>query len=300
MQPVFTLGDLVFDVIARVESHLDTDTDTPGEVVSSPGGSAANFAVWTARLGGAVRFAGRVGDDLIGRALVDDMRSEGVQTHVVLDASHPTAVLVLFAEGVQRHMMVPRGANHFLTAADIPQDAVRSSGWLHVTGYSYFWEAPGLAAERALALAREAGLPISFDPSSAGFIRRRGLQVPAGVQVLMPNLDEALVLTGCGSAASAARQLAEQVPLVAVKLGPQGALLCDHGRLIQVPPADPGAPVVDATGAGDAWGAAFVLALRRGMEPAAAAALANRLGARVVTRMGARPVGLKVPLPLSL
>ncbi len=289
MRPLFTFGDLVFDVVARVESSLDRDTDTPGEVFSAPGGSAANFAVWTARLGGAVSFASRVGDDLIGRALVEDLRKEGVQAHVVLDSVHPTAVLVLFAEGPQRHMMVPRGANHYLDAADLPEQALREAGWLHLTGYSYFWEATRRAADAALAAARELQIPVSFDPSSAGFIRRHGLTVPDGVQVIIPNLDEALALTGCASAASAARKLGEQVPLVAVKLGAQGALICQNGQLTQVEPAEPGAPVVDTTGAGDAWGACFILGLRRGLDATSAAAEANRLGAKVVTRMGARP-----------
>lgn len=289
MKPLFTFGDLVLDVVARVESALDVDTDTPGTVASAPGGSAANFAVWVARLGAPCRFACRVGDDLLGRALLSDMEAEGVETHGVRDPKHPTAVLVLFSQGSQRHMMVPRGANHEMDAGDIPAEALRSAGWLHLTGYSYFWEAPSRAAERALALAREAGVPISFDPSSAGFIRRKGLKVPAGVRVLLPNRDEAAALTGLQDPAEAARRLAEQAELVAVKLGPDGVLLCQDGNLTHVPAADPGGPVLDTTGAGDAWGAAFVVGLRRGMEPAAAAAAANRLGARVVARIGARP-----------
>lgn len=289
MKPLFTFGDLVLDVVARVESALDVDTDTPGTVASAPGGSAANFAVWVARLGSPCRFACRVGDDLLGRALLSDMEAEGVETYGALDPSHPTAVLVLFSQGSQRHMMVPRGANHEMEAGDLPPEALRSAGWLHLTGYSYFWEAPSRAAERALELAREAGIPISFDPSSAGFIRRKGLKVPPGVQVLLPNRDEAVALTGLHDPAEAARRLAEQAELVAVKLGPEGVLLCQGGDLTHVPAADPGGPVLDTTGAGDAWGAAFVVGLRRGMDPAVAAAAANRLGARVVARIGARP-----------
>ena len=290
MLPVFTFGDLVLDVVARVTDQLAADTDAPGEVVSMPGGSAANFAVWLARLGGQVRFAGRVGNDMLGRALVEDMRQEGVEPYVVTDPEHPTAVLVLFSQGTQRHMMVPRGANHYLDAEDIPEEALRTSGWLHVTGYSFFWEAAARAAEHALEVARAAGIPISFDPSSAGFIRRHGLKVPEGTRLLLANLEEALTLTGAETPEEAALRLAEQVPLVAVKLGPGGALLCQGRDLAPVPPADPGGAVVDATGAGDAWGAAFVTLIRRGWAPARAAGAANRLAARLVTRMGARAV----------
>lgn len=289
MEPLFTFGDLVLDVVAAVESQLDRDTDTPGEIRSAPGGSAANFAVWTRRLGAPVRFAGRVGDDLLGRALLDDMRREGIETHIALDALHPTAVLVLFTEGSQRHMMVPRGANHYLDADDIPVAAVRTAGWLHLTGYSYFWEGPRRAAERAFALAREAGVPVSLDPSSAGFIRRHGLPIPPGIKVLMPNHEEALSMTGQDDLAQAARQLSRQAELVAVKLGPDGALLAYEGQLVRVEPFAPDGPVLDATGAGDAWGASFIHGLRSGLEPVAAARRANWLGARIVARVGARP-----------
>lgn len=327
MQHLFTFGDLVLDVVATAAGRLEPDTDTPGEVRSSPGGSAANFAVWTRRLGSPVSFATRVGDDLLGRALVADMRAEGVEVHAAVDPVHPTAVLVLFSDGVQRHMMVPRGANHFLGPDDLPEASIRTAGWLHATGYAFFWEKTRRALDRALALAREAGVPISFDPSSAGFIRRHGLDLPEGIQVLMPNRDEALALTGCSDLEDAARQLARRAELVAVKLGPEGALLAQavaaaavepavglqsdevagepaqHVRsddaagemalrvqLTYVPPAVPSAPPVDGTGSGDAWGAALIDGLRRGLDPYRAAVRANRLGAEVVTRVGARPV----------
>lgn len=297
MQHLFTFGDLVLDVVATAAGALEPDTDTPGEVRSAPGGSAANFAVWTRRLGDPVCFATRVGDDLLGRALVADMRDEGVEVHAARDPVHPTAVLVLFSDGVQRHMMVPRGASHLLEPADLPEERIRTAGWLHVTGYACFWEATRRTLQRAVAVAREAGVPISFDPSSAGFIRRHGMALPEGIRVLLPNRDEALALTGCTDLEEAARRLARKAELVAVKLGPEGALLAAAEgagavrpvRLTYVPPAKPSGPPVDGTGAGDAWGAALIHGLRRGLDPYRAALCANRLGAEVVTRVGARP-----------
>ncbi len=289
LKPLLVMGDLVLDVVARVADQMEIDTDTPGQVRSAPGGSAANMAVWTARLGSPVQFVGRVGDDLLGRALVDDLRNEGVEPFVRMDDSNPTAVLVLFSQGTHRHMMVPSGANHFLDLADVPEEAVRSAGWVHLTGYSYFWPATSRAADRIVAIARDAGIPISFDPSSAGFIRRRGLTVPRGVEVLVPNLQEAQVLASCTDASQAANMLGQTVPVVVVKLGPQGALVHDRGVQTLVPPAVPAGEVVDTTGAGDAWAAAFVHAIRSGVGAVEAAQRANALGAHVVTQMGARP-----------
>lgn len=70
---------------------------------------------------------------------------------------------------------------------------------------------------------------------------------------MLPNLEEALALTGSATADAAALRLGELAPLVAVKLGPDGALLCEQGRLTHVPAAVPDGPVLDTTGAGDCW-----------------------------------------------
>jgi ribokinase len=289
MRPLFAFGDLVFDVVIRVEGGLEPDTDVPGEVRPGPGGSAANLAVWSARLGSKVRFAARVGDDLLGRALVADLRSEGVEPLVALDPVYPTPVLVLMAEGTQRHMVVPEGAQFQLSAADIPAEAVATSGWVHVTGYSLFREKPRTAAAKVLEIARQEQISVSFDPSSAGFIRRHGLAIPEGLRLLVPNLEEATELVGAGRPEALIRRLAPLAEIVALKLGPEGAILAWGDRVERVGPAALDGPVQDATGAGDSWAATFIHHLRAGTEPVEAARVANRLAAKVVTRLGARP-----------
>jgi ribokinase len=82
---------------------------------------------------------------------------------------------------------------------------------------------------------------------------------------------------------------------VAVKLGPEGALIHDRGVQTLVPPAVPAGEVLDTTGAGDAWAAAFLHRVRNGVGAVEAARAANILGAHVVTRMGARPPQLSSP-----
>lgn len=295
MLPLFAFGDLVFDVVVRLQGALEADTDVPGEVRPGPGGSAANLAVWTARLGRnagtstPVRFVARVGDDMLGHALAADLQAEGVEPLLAFDPVHPTPVLVLMAEGTQRHMIVPEGAQFQLDAADIPDEAVASSGWVHVTGYSLFREKPRRAAFKVLEIARREQLPLSFDPSSAGFIRRHGLELPEGLKLLVPNWEEATELAGAGSPEEVVRRLAPLAEIVAVKLGPEGAILAMGDRVELIGPATLEGPVLDATGAGDSWAATFIHHLRRGAEPVEAARLANQLAARVVTRLGARP-----------
>jgi sugar/nucleoside kinase (ribokinase family) len=193
------------------------------------------------------------------------------------------------AEGSQRHMVVPEGAQFQLSPADIPDEAVASSGWVHVTGYSLFREKPRQAAFKVLEIARREGLPVSFDPSSAGFIRRHGLEMPEGLRLLLPNWEEATELAGAGRPEEVVRRLAPLAEIVAIKLGPDGAILAWGDRVERVGPCVAKEPVLDTTGAGDSWAATFIHQVRSGAGPVEAARLANRLATRVVTRMGARP-----------
>lgn len=284
MRRIAVVGDLVLDVSA--EGSRVPDTDSLGRVASHPGGSGANFAVWAARLGRPVRFAGRVGDDLIGRALVADLLGEGVEAHVALDPGRPTTCILVWTSGSQRDMIVGEGATHFQES--LPPGFLDGCSWLHLTGYSFFWPGPEQVARKALALSRERGIPVSLDPSSAGLMQQQKLDVQA--DLFLPNYEEGALLTGITDPLAVAKSLARDFPLVGLKLGPQGAVVASWRGAHYIAPADHG-PATDPTGAGDAWDAALVTHLAdRELESLVAAAIqANDLAARVVTHPGARP-----------
>ena len=69
---ILVLGDIAVDIVSHLRSPLLRGSDAAAEVRLMPGGSGANVAVWLARGGRAVTFAGRVGDDAFGRWLADD------------------------------------------------------------------------------------------------------------------------------------------------------------------------------------------------------------------------------------
>jgi ribokinase len=110
----------------------------------------------------------------------------------------------------------------------------------------------------------------------------------AGATVLLPNADEALLLTGCADVTDAARALAARHPVVAVSLGAEGALWASGGVLVHRP-AHP-TEVVDTTGAGDAFAAGLLAAWLADPDVAPAEALdaGLALAADVVRRPGAR------------
>jgi len=194
-------------------------------------------------------------------------------------------------------MVSGRGADHFLLASELPRQVISEAGCLHLTAWSFFTDPPRAAAREAARLAREAGVPISFDPASFQMIHEVGLNAflkgttDMGISVLLPNYEEGSILTGEVEPERIAERLAELYPgaLIMLKLDADGALVFENGSSQHIPPA-PGR-LVDATGAGDAFAGAFLSRWLTGESPEAAARFATRVSAWVIGRLGARPQG---------
>jgi sugar/nucleoside kinase (ribokinase family) len=141
-------------------------------------------------------------------------------------------------------------------------------------------------------MANAAGMTVSVDPSSAAPLRSVGaarfLAWTRGVDLLLANRDEAAVLAGTTDPHQAAQQLGDDYREVVVKLGAEGALW-HRGFISASAPAERGVEVVDTTGAGDAFAAGFLASWLLHPEPETALAAGNRLAARAVSVVGARP-----------
>jgi ribokinase len=290
---IVAVGDLMVDVVAAAAEPLAHASDTEARVRWTGGGAAANVAAWLADQGMDVALVARAGDDLAGRGAVDELRAAGVATHVALDAERATGtcVVVIAADG-ERTMLPDRGANLALAPEDLPAALFTAGGHLHLSGYVLLHDGPRAAGLAALDHAREAGMTISVDPASAAPLRACGAERVlgwiGGVDVLLPNLDEARALTGEDDPEAAGRALARRAGEVVVTLGAQGALWTDGHDVVwaDAPQAE---HVVDAAGAGDAFAAGWLAAWRGGADPAAALTAGCALGARAVARAGARP-----------
>jgi sugar/nucleoside kinase (ribokinase family) len=197
-------------------------------------------------------------------------------------------IVSLVEPGGQRSMLADRGANLELRPEDLPQPPER--GHLHLSGYTLLDDGPRAAGIAALAAAIAAGCTTSVDPASTGPLTRYGvdrwLADTAGATVLLPNADEARLLTGCADPDRAARQLAARHRVVAVSLGADGALWAEAGQVVHRP-ARP-ATVVDSTGAGDAFAAGLLAAWLGGASATEALDAGLARAALVVTRPGAR------------
>ncbi|MBB3674492.1 sugar/nucleoside kinase (ribokinase family) [Modestobacter versicolor] len=289
---VVVVGDVCTDVVALLAGEPSPGSDRPAAIATRGGGAGANVAAHLAALRTPVVLAGCVGDDVPGQALSRDLADGGVTLAVRTVPGAATGTIISLVEpGGERSMLADRGANLALRPADVPVPA--RGGHLHLSGYTLLDDGPRAAGLAALAAARDAGCTVSVDPASTGPLRWYGvdrwLADTAAATLLLPNADEARLLTGCTDPAEAARVLAERHPVVVVSLGADGALWA-AGELLLHRPAHP-ADVVDTTGAGDAF-TAGVLSVwtATGGRPDPAEALEAGLGraATVVGRPGAR------------
>jgi sugar/nucleoside kinase (ribokinase family) len=289
---VVVVGDLLYDMLARVEGAVAFGTDTFAPIHASAGGSGANVAVWLASLGIEMHFVGRVGDDVLGEALSEELKRFGVEPHLVRDSSLGTGKVFVLVDGAgERTMITDRGAGEALGPEDLPETLFHG-GHLHLSGYTLSGGSRREAALRALRLAREAGMSISVDPSSVPLLEEIGserfLEWTRGVDLCLPNLEEGTLLGGAEDLDLIAQELLRYYPGVVLKLGTGGALYASaEGERVRLPAAP--VRVVDTTGAGDALCAGFLTERLSGAPPAEALQRGVEIAARVVGQVGGRP-----------
>jgi ribokinase len=290
------LGDFAWDVLIRTNTELLKGGDTFGEVMLTPGGSAANVSVWAARCGYDTHFVGKIGRDRFGLLAQEDLAAERVHAHLIETDAHLTGSVAVFVDHTgERSMVSGRGADFYLLPSELPSDIVRSAGHLHLTAWSFFVDPPRAAARTAARLAREAGATLSFDPGSFQMIGEMGIDTflgytqDLGVDILLPNFEEGGMLTGLDEPMAIAARLAELYPgaLVMLKLDAEGALVYEAGEATVVPPATNN--LVDATGAGDSFAGSFLAHYLEHHDAVAAARFATQISAWVIEHLGARP-----------
>jgi sugar/nucleoside kinase (ribokinase family) len=265
---ICTLGDLLLDVIVRLEGPIAEDTDTYGRTRVGAGGQAANVAAWVVALGGRARFLGKRARDPAGRLLAEELEGRGVElAGPEVESGTGTVVSVATPNGA-RTMLSDRGVSTTFSPEELDAAWLDGCEWLHVPGYSLV-RSP--LRETALA-AGGSGARISVDLSSTAAIEEIGVEPfretleALGPEVVFANEAEARLLG------------AVTAPTVVVKRGADGSVVRTAQGETELPSLD--VEVLDTTGAGDAFAAGFLLA---------GSGLAVEAAARCVAKMGAMP-----------
>lgn len=293
---ICVLGDYAWDVLIRTNTELLRGGDTFGEVVLLPGGSAANVAVWAARCGREVTFIGKIGRDRMGALGREDLEGEGVDHRLIETDAHATGSVAVFVDHTgERSMVSGHGADFYLLPSELPRRAIDSAAHLHLTAWSFFTDPPRSAAREAARTAKAGGSTVSFDPGSFQMIDEMGVDAflsvttDMGVDLFLPNKEEASVLTGIADPEAAGRRLVELFggALVVLKLDAEGALVVDGDTISHIPPSSN--RLVDATGAGDSFAGAFLSRWTVGTSAPESASFAVRVAEWVIGHPGARP-----------
>lgn len=291
---IVCVGDLMTDVVALASGGMSFGSDTRAQVRVTGGGAAANTAAWLGAAGHPVTYVGRVGDDVLGRAARAELAAGGVETRVAVDPVRATgACVVVVTPDGERSMFPDAGANAGLSPDDLPADRFVAGAHLHLSAYALLTEGSRAAALAALALAGAAGMTRSVDPGSVHPLEVVGLGRVLdwldGVDLLLANEAEAVLLGADPDPLGAGARLLERFPQVVVKLGPHGAAWFGRGAGPAVVVPAVAADVVDTTGAGDSFAAGYLPAALAGAAPDEALRAGCAVAARCVAQVGARP-----------
>jgi sugar/nucleoside kinase (ribokinase family) len=291
---VLCAGIIVADHVCTPISHVPA----AGELVTSDnmlltiGGCAANTAVDLRKMGVSAAVAGRVGDDIFGRVVIDMLEHTGVDVSPIrVTAGHSTSqTMIVNVAGDDRRFIHTFGANAVFSSADIPAEIWRKVKVLYLGGYLVMPEVRPADIAKMFEEVRRIGVRTVLDvvtPGPGDYLKQFEPLLPH-VDVFLPNQHEAELILGVsdplGQAVAFHRMGAGTV---VITMGGNGAFLVDARQRLRagVYPVD----YVDGSGGGDAFDAGFIYGLLNGKSATDCLRVASALGASCVRAIGTTP-----------
>ena len=284
-KPIVVVGSVTMDMVTVTPQIPRIGQTVIGTSFSTtPGGKGANQAVAAARLGYPVQFLGKVGDDVYGPQLIQNLFSAGVDTSAMEIAPGSSGLAPIFlADNGQNAIVVVPGANGHVDSAYVDKhiDVLRHAGMVLLQ-----LEIPMTTIDHTLALCVELNVPVMLDPAPAATL---GDPVWKQLAWFTPNETEAAFYLNDASTPEsvAPHLLARGLRSVVLKRGAEGAYIATaDGKAGWINPFTVDA--VDTVAAGDCFNGAFAVALLEGQDPFNAARFACAASAISVTRRGAQ------------
>lgn len=280
---VLSLGRIYCDLVFRGMSGMPQLGRElfASDFSMSPGGGALITAAHLSASGRPAAPVARFGTDTLSGALSSQIEALGLDLQFLDRSESAGPQLTVVMVHHDDRAFLSRRAGHAR-----PASFETALGWsqavhLHIAEYATLYE-----MRDAVGAAKARGLSVSLDPSWDDELIRDPLffERTSGVDIFMPNVEEACALTGTGTPADALGILARHYPVVALKCGGDGAMLALGETVITLP--SPRVRVVDTTGAGDAFNAGFLDAWLDRATPEACLAAAIGAGSRSVQAAG--------------
>lgn len=294
----FVIGDVTVDHLYHLDRlPLAGEEVAPTHASMQPGGAGGTISVTLARLGHAVTLAARVGQDPFAEYALAQVRESGVaQSAVQQDPDHLTSTITVMQTPDGRRAMISSGAaNRQLDAAKLKKKDVEGANALVVSAYSLISGPQREYALKAIGYAKKAGVPVFIDlgTGAVNAAGKRLLDSVLSADYILLNQHELLAMTETTSISAALSELGRLgARQVVVKVGAMGSIVWTPEETDLVDAVNTGEDVVDSTGAGDTFVAAFAHAILSGEPLANAARFANAAGALAATTVGAqtRPI----------
>lgn len=289
------------DILCMGEPMLEFNQQPPTPdgrrlYLEGHGGDTSNAAIAAARSGASAGYVTAIGRDAAGDSFMELWAREGVDTACVIRRDDaPTGIYFVTHDERGHHFTFYRtgsAASRYLPS-EVPEEAIRSTRVLHVSGISQAISTTACdAAFHAIEVARAAGVAVSYDTNlrlKLWPLRRAAAvihQALALSDIAFPSLEDAQALTGLSDADAIADFYLRLCPLVLLKLGPDGVLVAQRdGERVRIPGFKVNA--VDATGAGDTFAGAFLARRVAGDDVLTAARYATAAAALSTTGYGA-------------
>lgn len=260
-------------------------------------GAESNFGVALARLGLAVTWISRLGEDRFGQLVIDALAGEGLDLgYVTRDRDRPTGLYAKWRAGGRTQVIYYRAgaAASVLSSADVPDSALEGVDVVHLTGITMaLGDSPRELVVDLARRAREHGAIVVFDPNYRPALWRSPAEAADVHRDVLPWIDWYLCGLEEGNGLFAthdadelfAAQRAQGIEGSVVRVGERGALVWTPAGAREVAPPRQ-ETVLDEVGAGDAFAAGFVFGLTRGWPPEGCAHAGNVIAAAALRGTG--------------
>jgi sugar/nucleoside kinase (ribokinase family) len=297
---ILSIGGAVQDVFLQgkiFKPHKDEDGDLVNEfelgskndienVIFSTGGGATNASVTFARQGLHAMYMGKVGNDIAGKAVLEDLHKNGVDTSLVAESENGFGTgfsCILLAPSGERTILTYRGASsHYGIKNSDFYDVVPD--WIYLTSLDGNFD----IYHTVFNYAKHHNIKIAFNPG------KKELQNKSELKKLIPHLtllsvnkEEAKMIYPGETSEDLVKQAIKDVHYVIVTDGPKGSVASDRWHIVKAGMYED-VPVVDRSGAGDAFSSGFTAMIAAGESLEWAVTYASANSTSVVSKIGAK------------
>ncbi len=286
---VIVIGELNIDLILnQIEGFPEVGKEILADKMTlTLGSSSAICASNLSSLGLKVAFIGKLGNDVFGRFIIDQLKDKGVDTSlIIIDDNLKTGATIALSYGEDRAMVTHQGAMSHLSIDDIDSKKLKQAKHLHFSSYFFqpgFKNSLDTLFNKAKQVGLSTSLDVQWDPSEKWDLDLK--KVLPFVDVFIPNEVELLNLTGQTNLNSAISKTKNLSKYTIVKRGVKGSILCYEDKKI-TQASFLNKNVVDTIGAGDSFNAGFIFKFIHGNTPEKCQTFGNLTGAISTTKSG--------------